>query len=86
MLDLLTENLDDFASGLWVTTRLVGVSFVVALVMGTVVAALRVSPSVALARLGGVYVEIFRNIPLLVLLFIAFAGVRRGGIDITAWT
>jgi His/Glu/Gln/Arg/opine family amino acid ABC transporter permease subunit len=86
VLDLLTENLDDFASGLWVTTRLVGVSFVVALVMGTVVAALRVSPSVALARLGGVYVEIFRNIPLLVLLFIAFAGVRRGGIDITAWT
>jgi His/Glu/Gln/Arg/opine family amino acid ABC transporter permease subunit len=86
VLDLLTENLDDFASGLWVTTRLVGASFVVALVMGTVVAALRVSPSVALARLGGVYVEIFRNIPLLVLLFIAFAGVRRGGIDITAWT
>lgn len=86
MLDLLTDNLDDFASGLWVTTRLVGASFVVALVMGTVVAALRVAPSMALARLGGVYVEIFRNIPLLVLLFIAFAGVRRGGIDITAWT
>ncbi len=86
MLDLLTDNLDAFVSGLWVTTRLVGASFVVALVLGTVVAALRVSPSVALARLGGVYVEIFRNIPLLVLLFIAFAGVRRGGIDITAWT
>ena len=86
MLDLLTENLDAFVSGLWVSTRLVGASFVVALVLGTVVAALRVSPSVALARLGGVYVEIFRNIPLLVLLFIAFAGVRRGGIDITAWT
>lgn len=86
MLDLLTDNLDAFVSGLWVTTRLVGASFVVALVLGTVVAALRVSPSMALARLGGVYVEIFRNIPLLVLLFIAFAGVRRGGIDITAWT
>ncbi len=86
MLDLLTDNLDAFVSGLWVTTRLVGASFVVALVLGTVVAALRVSPSVALSRLGGVYVEIFRNIPLLVLLFIAFAGVRRGGIDITAWT
>jgi His/Glu/Gln/Arg/opine family amino acid ABC transporter permease subunit len=86
VLDLLTDNLDAFVSGLWVTTRLVGASFVVALVLGTVVAALRVSPSMALARLGGVYVEIFRNIPLLVLLFIAFAGVRRGGIDITAWT
>lgn len=86
MLDLLTDNLDAFASGLWVTTRLVGASFVVALVLGTVVAALRVSPSAALQRLGGVYVEVFRNIPLLVLLFIAFAGVRRGGIEITVWT
>ena len=86
MIDLLTDNLDEFASGLWVTTRLVGASFVVALVAGTVVAALRVSPSSALQRLGGVYVEIFRNIPLLVLLFIAFAGVRRGGVEINAWT
>jgi glutamate transport system permease protein len=86
VLDLLTDNLDGFASGLWVTTRLVGSSFVVALVAGTVVAALRVSPSPVLQRLGGVYVEVFRNIPLLVLLFIAFAGVRRGGVEINAWT
>ena len=86
MIDVLTDNLDDFASGLWVTTRLVAGSFVVALVLGTLVAALRVTPSAWLNRIGTVYVEIFRNVPLLVLLFIFFPGVLRGGVEITPWT
>jgi His/Glu/Gln/Arg/opine family amino acid ABC transporter permease subunit len=86
MIDVLTNNLDDFASGLWVTTRLVAGSFVVALVLGTLVAALRVAPSAWLNRIGTVYVEVFRNVPLLVLLFIFFPGVLRGGVEITPWT
>ena len=86
MLDLLTENFDAFASGFWVTVRLVTISFVIALAVGTVVAALRVAPSPWLQRLGGIYVETFRNIPLLVLLFISFAGLRRAGVDIGPWT
>jgi His/Glu/Gln/Arg/opine family amino acid ABC transporter permease subunit len=86
MLDVLTEHFDEFASGLWVTTRLVLVSFVVALVLGTLVAALRIAPSRWLQRLGALYVEIFRNLPLLVLLFISFAGLRRAGVGIGPWT
>jgi len=86
VIDVLTENLDRFIAGLWVTVRLVGIGLLVAFVLGTLVAALRVAPSRLLRSLGGIYVEIFRNLPLLVLLFIAFAGVRRGGIDISAWT
>lgn len=86
MIDVLTENLDPFASGLWVTTRLIAGSFVVALVLGTLVAALRVSNSGALRFAGTVYVEIFRNVPLLVLLFIAFPGVLRSGVEISPWT
>ena len=86
MIDVLTDHLDQFASGLWLTTRLVLASFIVALVLGTLVAALRVSPSRPLQSLGTVYVEIFRNTPLLVLLFISFAGLRRGGLGIDAWT
>jgi aspartate/glutamate/glutamine transport system permease protein len=38
-----------------------------------------------LQRIGGVYVEIFRNIPLLVLLFISYAGLRRADVNINAW-
>ena len=49
------------------------------MVVGTLVAALRIAPSKWLQRLGGIYVEVFRNIPLLVLLFISYAGLRRGG-------
>ena len=85
MLDVLTENFDAFASGLWVTTRLVVASFVIALVLGTIVAALRVAPSRWLQRLGALYVEVFRNLPLLVLLFISFAGLRRAGVGIGPW-
>lgn len=85
LLDVLTENFDQFASGFWVTVRLVGFSLLIAMVVGTVVAALRVAPSPWIQRLGAVYVETFRNIPLLVLLFISFAGLRRAGVDITNW-
>ena len=82
---VLTDNLDAFASGFWVTLRLVAISFVIAMVVGTLVAALRVAPSKWLNRLGGIYVETFRNVPLLVLLVISFAGLRRAGVEISAW-
>ena len=86
MLEIITEHFDAFSAGLWVTTRLVTLSLLIALVLGTIVAALRVAPSPWLQRLGGVYVEVFRNVPLLVLLFISFAGLRRSGVGISAWT
>jgi glutamate transport system permease protein len=84
-LELLTDNFGALASGFWVTLRLVGGSFAVAAVVGTLVAALRIAPSKWLQRLGGVYVETFRNIPLLVLLFIAYFGLRRAGVPINTW-
>ncbi|HVL94665.1 MAG TPA: amino acid ABC transporter permease [Solirubrobacteraceae bacterium] len=84
--DILTDNFGEWSSGFWVTVRLVIGSFVIAMVVGTFVAALRIAPNVWLQRLGGVYVEFFRNIPLLVLLFIVFLGLRDQGIRIDAWT
>jgi His/Glu/Gln/Arg/opine family amino acid ABC transporter permease subunit len=62
------------------------VSFLIAMVVGTFIAALRVMPVKWLQRIGTIYVEIFRNIPLLVLLFLSFAGLRRSGIDIGRFT
>ena len=85
LFDVFGDNSGAFLSGLWVTVRLVGFSFAIALVVGTLVAALRIAPSRATRVLGGVYVEVFRNIPLLVLLFISCAGLRRAGVDITPW-
>ena len=86
MLEFLSDHWSEFSSGFWVTVRLVVAAFAVAMVVGTLVAALRIAPSKWLQRLGGIYVEVFRNLPLLVLLFISFAGLRRSGVDINAWT
>ena len=86
LISVLIDNREEFLAGFWVTVRLVAFSFVIAMVVGTLVAALRISPNKMLQRVGGVYVEVFRNTPLLVILFISFAGLRRGGLDIGPWT
>ena len=83
--EVLTRHLPEFASGFWITVRVVAASFIIAMVVGTFVAAFRVAPSKTLNRIGGIYVETFRNIPLLVLLIISFAGLRRAGLDINRW-
>src|SRR5919107_5910867 len=56
------------------------------MVVGTAVAALRIAPNAWLQRVGGVYVEFFRNIPLLVLVLLIFLGLRDSGVGIGPWT
>ena len=79
---VLVDNFPRFRDGFLVTLQLVGVSFAIALAVGLLIAALRVQPLKPLKWVGAVYVEFFRNVPLLVLLFMSFAGLRRAGIDI----
>ena len=83
--EVLSEHFPEFSSGFFVTVRLVAISFVIAMVVGTLVAALRVAPLKPLNWVGGVFVETFRNTPLLVLLFISYAGLRRAGLPIGPW-
>ena len=83
--EVLQEHFPEFSSGLWVTTRLVLGAFVIAMTLGTLVAALRTAPVRWLNWLGGIYVEVFRNVPLLVLLYIAFSGFPRAGVSIGEW-
>jgi His/Glu/Gln/Arg/opine family amino acid ABC transporter permease subunit len=85
LISVLIDNREELLAGFWVTVRIVVFSFVIAMVVGTLVAAFRIAPIPWVQRLGGVYVEVFRNTPLLVILFIAFAGVRRAGGDIGPW-
>jgi glutamate transport system permease protein len=85
LFQLLSDNFDELLAGFWVTVRLVVFAFAIAMGVGTLVAALRIAPNKWLQRLGGVYVETFRNVPLLVLLFISFAGFRRAGVPIGPW-
>ncbi|KAA1420644.1 amino acid ABC transporter permease [Mumia zhuanghuii] len=79
-MDALTENWDLILSGFGWTLRLLAASAVIALIVGTIIAVFRVSPVPVLRSIAAVYVTIFRNSPLLVLLLITFFGLPQIGI------
>jgi His/Glu/Gln/Arg/opine family amino acid ABC transporter permease subunit len=83
--EVLIRHFPEFRSGFLVTVQLVAVSFVIAVGVGLVIGAFRVAPVRWVRLLGGLYVEFFRNIPLLVLLYISYLGLRRAGIEIGPW-
>lgn len=65
------ENyLDDFVQGTLLTLGLTAASFVLAAVLGTAIAAFRICPIVPLRVLGLIYVEVFRNVPLMSLIIL----------------
>lgn len=72
-----TGNLGVFLEGLRTTATLTAVSFAAALVLGTLVAAARVSPIAPLRLAGALYVETVRNTPLVVLMFLLYFGLPK---------
>lgn len=70
-----------FLGGFWMTLRLTAAAGLLALVVGTAVATARVSPVPILRSVGTVYVTLFRNTPLLILLMITVFGLPEIGID-----
>jgi His/Glu/Gln/Arg/opine family amino acid ABC transporter permease subunit len=64
----------EFFGGLWFTVQISAFGLVGALVLGTGVALLRISPIKLLRWIGGAYVEVFRNTPFVVQLFFLFLG------------
>ncbi|GGL00007.1 amino acid ABC transporter permease [Salinibacterium xinjiangense] len=72
-MDAIIENLPRFVDAFLMTLRLLVVSGIGALMIGTLVAAMRISPVPAFRGFATVYTEIIRNTPLtLVLFFCAF--------------
>jgi aspartate/glutamate/glutamine transport system permease protein len=71
---------DLFLGGLWVTIQVSILGLAGALLVGTGVALLRVSPVAPLRFLGSAYVEFFRNTPLVVQLFFLFLGLPLLGL------
>jgi glutamate transport system permease protein len=72
-METVIENLPRFFEGFLMTLRLLVISGLGALVLGTIVATMRISPVAALRVIATVYTELFRNIPLtLILFFCAF--------------
>ncbi|MBA2697407.1 MAG: amino acid ABC transporter permease [Nocardioidaceae bacterium] len=66
--------LPSILDGFWLTLRLLAYSAVIATVLGTLLATMRVSPIAVLRGFGTSYVNIFRNTPLVVLFIIIVTG------------
>ncbi|WP_407856313.1 amino acid ABC transporter substrate-binding protein/permease [Enterococcus hailinensis] len=71
---LLKNNYKSLLEGLWKTIVLALVSFALALVVGVIFGLFRVSPSRPLRLLAGIYIDIIRGIPMMVLAFFIFFG------------
>jgi glutamate transport system permease protein len=67
--DAILDNLDAYREGFVTTLELSALSSVLALVLGTLLAAMRVSPVPTLRAAGATYVELVRNTPLTVVFF-----------------
>ena len=70
-MDAILDNLDAYREGFVTTLELSALSSVLALVLGTLLAAMRVSPVLTLRAAGATYVELVRNTPLTVVFFFA---------------
>jgi glutamate transport system permease protein len=79
-MNVLFDNWDTYWEGFLGTLKLTAFASAMALVVGVLVAACRVSPVAPLRVFGGVWVNILRNTPLTLLFFAVVLGLPRFGI------
>ncbi len=79
-MDVLIDNLPRILGGFRDTLLLLGASALVAFALGVPLAAMRVSPVPVLRLAGTSYVNVFRNIPLVVLFLITTQGLPQLGL------
>ncbi len=85
-MNVVFDHIGDVGSALLLTLELAALAFLGAMILGTVVAIMRVSPIAPLRAVGLVYVEFFRNIPLLALLFLVVFGLPDLNITFSLFT
>jgi glutamate transport system permease protein len=76
---VLVDQFGDFAGGLWLTLQLCVLAAIGALLLGTIVAVMRISPLPPLRWLGTAYVTVFRNVPLTIVFFFSAFGLPTLG-------
>jgi len=84
-LSVLGESIGALGQGLLITIEVSLAAFVLAVLLGFVIATMRVSPVPALRRIATTYVEVIRNIPLLVQLFFLFFALPSAGVRLDAF-
>ena len=70
-MDAVLDNLGAYGEGFTSTLSLTVLSALLAVLLGVVLAAMRVAPSAALRGVGATYVEVLRNTPLTIVFFFA---------------
>ena len=85
-MDAVLDNLDVYLDGFTTTISLTLVAALGALVLGTVVAAMRVSPVPPLRVLATVYVNVVRNTPLTVVFFLVVFGLPEVDVVLSFFT
>ncbi|GEP61342.1 amino acid ABC transporter permease [Reyranella soli] len=82
--EFLAERWPDFVAGAWLTIQLTVLSIALGFLVGTLCALARVYGGPVLRRLAGGYVEIIRNTPLLIQIFIVYFGLSSLGLKLSA--
>lgn len=80
-MSVLVEYYDVFLGGFWVTLQICIISAIGALILGTLIAIMRISPVPPLRWLGSTYVTVFRNSPLTVIMFFTAFALPVLGVD-----
>ena len=80
----LLRNWELIAHGVLITVVLSVSSIATGFVLGTLMAVARRSKSLLVSRLAGIYVEVIRNTPLLIQLFLTFFGLSMLGLRLPA--
>lgn len=83
---IVLTHFSDLLAGFVVTLELTALGFLGAVLLGTSLAILRVSPITPLRVVGSSYVEFFRNIPLLALLILVVFGLPDLGVTYSLFT
>jgi len=81
--DAVLDNRDVFVDGFMTTITLTLLAAMGALVLGTLIAAMRVSPAPPLRWVATGYVEVVRNTPLTVVFFLSVFGLPKVGVGTT---
>src|ERR687891_998706 len=76
----------DLIDALWRTVSYTVVSFVGAVLLGLAVALLRLSRAWPARAIATVYTEVFKNVPLLAIIFLTYFGLASAGIRLDVFT
>lgn len=82
--EVMTEYLPLYKQAMFLTIKIGWIGIVLSIVIGLICALIRHYQVPVLRKIVGVYIEIFRNTPLLVQLFFLYFGLPKMGISINA--